>query len=121
MHTADQPHRNRYRVQTQLSPVQRPSRRTGPPAREVTMMSIRPGRPRARAALSAALLLGSLLAAAVATDQASAADVGIQATTFADEFNGPAGSGVDGSKWSMETGNNGGNNHEYQWYTAGTN
>ncbi|MFF0290944.1 family 16 glycosylhydrolase [Streptomyces sp. NPDC005262] len=40
------------------------------------------------------------------------------ATTFSDDFNGPAGSAVDGSKWQTETGDNV-NNHERQFYTAG--
>jgi beta-glucanase (GH16 family) len=62
-----------------------------------------------------------MLAGAVIANQASAAptDVGIQATTFADEFNGAAGSGVDGSKWNMETGDNV-NNHEREYYTNRT-
>ncbi len=37
---------------------------------------------------------------------------------FADEFDGPAGSAVDGSKWQLETGDNV-NNHERQYYTGG--
>ncbi|MFE4453696.1 family 16 glycosylhydrolase [Streptomyces sp. NPDC056796] len=41
-----------------------------------------------------------------------------QAVAFADEFDGPAGSAVDGSKWLTETGDNV-NNHERQYYTAG--
>ncbi len=56
----------------------------------------------------------------VATPASGASDVGTRATTFADEFNGPAGSPVDGSKWRVETGNNGGNNREYQYYTNRT-
>ena len=70
------------------------------------------------------LVLITALAAAmvpvVATPASSASDVGILATTFADEFNGPAGSPVDTSKWRFETGNNNGNNHEYQYYTNRT-
>ncbi|MFF2060514.1 family 16 glycosylhydrolase [Streptomyces sp. NPDC058200] len=42
------------------------------------------------------------------------------AVTFADEFDGGAGSAVDGSKWQIETGDNV-NNHERQYYTAGNN
>ncbi|MGW0783722.1 glycoside hydrolase family 16 protein, partial [Streptomyces sp. NPDC002913] len=41
------------------------------------------------------------------------------AVTFADEFDGPAGSAVDGAKWLTETGDNV-SNHERQYYTAGT-
>ncbi|TQK50433.1 beta-glucanase (GH16 family) [Streptomyces sp. SLBN-118] len=40
------------------------------------------------------------------------------AVTFADEFDGPAGSPVDGGKWQIESGDNV-NNHERQYYTAG--
>ncbi|MGW4234871.1 RICIN domain-containing protein [Streptomyces sp. NPDC004980] len=40
------------------------------------------------------------------------------AVTFSDEFDGPAGAAVDGSKWQTETGDNV-NNHERQYYTAG--
>ncbi|WP_326739964.1 ricin-type beta-trefoil lectin domain protein [Streptomyces sp. NBC_01022] len=48
------------------------------------------------------------------TDTAAAAAV----TTFSDEFDGSAGSAVNGSKWQIETGDNV-NNHERQYYTAG--
>ncbi|NEA44155.1 1,3-beta-glucanase, partial [Streptomyces sp. SID11385] len=41
------------------------------------------------------------------------------AATFTDDFDGPAGAGVDGSKWLTETGDNV-NNHERQYYTSGT-
>jgi beta-glucanase (GH16 family) len=86
-------------------------------------MSIRQiGRSRAGAALSAALLLGSMLTGALLATPVSAspaADAEILATTFADEFNGPAGSGVDGGKWNVETGDNV-NNHERQYYTNST-
>ncbi|MFJ6795433.1 lectin [Streptomyces sp. NPDC091268] len=40
------------------------------------------------------------------------------AVTFSDEFDGPAGSAVDGGKWQVETGDNV-DNHERQYYTAG--
>lgn len=42
------------------------------------------------------------------------------AATFTDDFNGAAGSAVDGSKWQIETGDNV-NNHERQYYTSGNN
>jgi beta-glucanase (GH16 family) len=85
-------------------------------------MSFRlPRRPLARAALAAGLLLGSLSAGAVAIEPASASPAAVAATTtFDDEFNGPAGSGVDGGKWNMEVGDNV-NNHEQEYYTSGTN
>ncbi|MFI5475839.1 ricin-type beta-trefoil lectin domain protein [Streptomyces cacaoi] len=50
-------------------------------------------------------------ARAVAAPQAAAA-------TFSEEFDGPAGSAVDGARWQTETGDNV-NNHERQYYTAG--
>ncbi|MER5747513.1 glycoside hydrolase family 16 protein [Streptomyces sp. NPDC002225] len=40
------------------------------------------------------------------------------AAGFVDDFDGPAGSAVDGAKWQTETGDNV-NNHERQYYTAG--
>ncbi|GHB48387.1 hydrolase [Streptomyces viridiviolaceus] len=48
----------------------------------------------------------------------SAAAPAAAAVTFSDEFDGPAGSAVDGTKWQTETGDNV-NNHERQYYTAG--
>jgi beta-glucanase (GH16 family) len=40
---------------------------------------------------------------------------------WSDEFNGPAGSGVDTSKWTAETGGGGWGNQELQFYTNTTN
>jgi beta-glucanase (GH16 family) len=45
--------------------------------------------------------------------------VSVAAVTFADEFDGPAGSPVNGSRWLTETGDNV-NNHERQFYTSST-
>ncbi|TXL87016.1 glycosyl hydrolase family protein [Streptomyces sp. IB2014 016-6] len=42
------------------------------------------------------------------------------AVTFDENFDGPAGSAVNGSRWQIETGDNV-NNHERQYYTAGNN
>ncbi|MEU5277050.1 family 16 glycosylhydrolase [Streptomyces asoensis] len=47
-----------------------------------------------------------------------AASAQAAAVTFSDEFDGPAGSAVDGARWQTETGDNV-NNHERQYYTAG--
>ncbi|MFE5563461.1 family 16 glycosylhydrolase [Amycolatopsis japonica] len=66
--------------------------------------------------LAAGVLLGSL----PATTQTPAAEAAVMAATFTDDFNGPAGAGIDTSKWHFETGDNV-NNHERQWYTSGTN
>jgi len=89
-------------------------------------MSTRPSRrPRfgtALVAVAAALLstMAAVVSPAAANQEVTPkADVGIAATTFADEFNAPAGTPVDGSKWNMETGDNV-NNHERQYYTNST-
>nr|BFE49468.1 glycoside hydrolase family 16 protein [Saccharothrix mutabilis subsp. capreolus] len=63
-----------------------------------------------------ALALGGL--AAPAAHAAPAAGPAPLAVTFADEFNGPAGTRVDGAKWNTEVGDNGGNNREHQYYTT---
>src|SRR5262245_16220198 len=77
-------------------------------------------RRRVRTVASLMISILSLVLATLTSASAGAApDAGILATTFADEFNGPAGSPVDGSKWVMETGDNV-NNHELQWYTNST-
>jgi beta-glucanase (GH16 family) len=67
------------------------------------------------AGLFAAIIAGAAMIPAIPATGADGPT--IQATTFADEFDGPAGTRVDGSKWVTETGNNGGNNHERQFYT----
>jgi beta-glucanase (GH16 family) len=41
------------------------------------------------------------------------------AATFTDDFEGPAGAPVDGSRWVVETGDNA-DNHERQYYTGAT-
>ncbi|MER6266511.1 MULTISPECIES: ricin-type beta-trefoil lectin domain protein [Streptomyces] len=70
------------------------------------------------AALSAAALVGSV--AVGPAHRAEAADASAAATTFSDNFDGAAGSPVDSSKWTLETGDNV-NNHEREYYTSGTN
>jgi beta-glucanase (GH16 family) len=72
------------------------------------------------AALSAALV-GSAAAgpARAGTPHASAVPAAAAVTTFSDAFDGPAGAAVDSGKWQTETGDNV-NNHERQYYTAGT-
>jgi beta-glucanase (GH16 family) len=83
-------------------------------------LSFRRGRVGAVLAIAAvAVLSGSFLA----SGQASGAPAAPQApadASFTDDFSGPAGSGVDTSKWNYETGDNV-NNHEREWYTSGTN
>ncbi|MEU2337741.1 ricin-type beta-trefoil lectin domain protein [Streptomyces sp. NPDC013172] len=69
------------------------------------------------AALSAALVATAAVGPARAAS--ASADVGAAAVTFSDTFDGPAGSAVDSSKWTTETGDNV-NNHEREYYTSGT-
>ncbi|MEV6957046.1 family 16 glycosylhydrolase [Streptomyces sp. NPDC051183] len=72
--------------------------------------------------LASVLALASLStgpAQGVSTVNAPApAPAAAAAVTFSDEFDGPAGSAVNGGKWQIETGDNV-NNHERQFYTAG--
>src|SRR4030081_3188522 len=75
-----------------------------------------------RLRLTGLLAVVTLAAATFATSPAngaSGADGGasILATTFDDEFDGPAGSLVNGGRWLTETGANV-NNHERQFYTT---
>ncbi|MFE3743347.1 RICIN domain-containing protein [Streptomyces sp. NPDC059096] len=76
----------------------------------------------AQCALALLCCTGVLTAvpASAATPDGAAAPAAAAAVTFNDDFNGPAGSAVDGSKWQIETGDNV-NNHERQFYTAGNN
>ncbi|WP_416959587.1 ricin-type beta-trefoil lectin domain protein [Streptomyces sp. Agncl-13] len=69
------------------------------------------------AALSAALVASAAIGPArAASSSAAQAD----AVTFSDTFDGAAGSAVNSSKWTLETGDNV-NNHEREYYTSGTN
>lgn len=79
---------------------------------------------RATAAICAVVAVAwSALVGTALSMQASAAltstDVAAPAPAFADEFNGRAGTPVDGSKWNLEVGDNV-NNHERQYYTNRT-
>ncbi|MEU1791891.1 glycoside hydrolase family 16 protein [Streptomyces sparsogenes] len=65
------------------------------------------------------LLAAAALAAAPWPAPAAEAGPSAPAATFTDNFDGPAGGAVDGSKWGYETGDNV-NNHERQYYTDGT-
>src|ERR1044072_889369 len=76
-----------------------------------------------RRLLPSLAMLRLCLAAALLT--VSAASASAQTTwtlAWSDEFNGPAGSAVDGAKWVLEVGNgsNGWGNHERQYYTNTT-
>ncbi|GHH73178.1 hypothetical protein GCM10018793_11400 [Streptomyces sulfonofaciens] len=70
--------------------------------------------------LVAASALAVPAAAGASTPADTAAKPAAQLSAdFSDTFDGPAGSAVDSSKWVQETGDNNGNNHERQYYTAG--
>ncbi|MET7289539.1 family 16 glycosylhydrolase [Streptomyces sp. NPDC005573] len=71
------------------------------------------------AALSAALAGSAAVVPAHARSADPAAPAAAAVTTFSDTFDGAAGSAVDSSKWTLETGDNV-NNHERQYYTSGT-
>ena len=66
------------------------------------------------AAAVVATTLASSLFAVSRNDKAEAAVV------WNEEFNGGAGTGVDGSKWNFDTGGSGWGNQELQYYTSGT-
>lgn len=75
----------------------------------------------------AALAAGAVLAAAIAVagtqlpaGAAAPSAAAPTAATFTDDFNGAAGSAPDASKWVHEIGDNGGNNHELEYYTDST-
>src|SRR5215216_5536906 len=79
------------------------------------------GRERLTEAARAAARLG-LAALLLAASAATAAAQTTWTLAWSDEFNGPAGSAVDGTKWVAEVGNgsNGWGNHERQYYTNTT-
>jgi beta-glucanase (GH16 family) len=73
---------------------------------------------KSRFLLAAAVMtvtLGGGLAVTSRHDNAEAAVV------WNEDFNGPAGAGVDGSRWNFDTGGGGNGNNELQYYTNGTN
>ncbi|WP_225829115.1 family 16 glycosylhydrolase [Streptomyces naphthomycinicus] len=71
------------------------------------------------ATLVASAVLGPARAETADPAEASTAPAESATATFSDTFDGPAGSAVDGAKWTLETGDNA-NNHERQYYTPGT-
>jgi beta-glucanase (GH16 family) len=64
----------------------------------------------------AVTLIGGL--AAVSRNDTAHADIG--GITWSDEFNGSAGSSIDGSKWKFDTGGSGFGNNELEYYTTST-
>jgi beta-glucanase (GH16 family) len=72
-----------------------------------------------RLILASLLLTGLSGVAAAVTVNAAPPAAAATTATFWDDFNGPAGSSIDLSKWRVETGDNV-NNHEREYYTSGT-
>ena len=57
----------------------------------------------------------------VAGPAARHADAAVGPLTFADEFDGAAGTGPNSSRWRQDTGGGGFGNNELQYYTSGSN
>ncbi|MEK8173522.1 glycoside hydrolase family 16 protein [Streptomyces sp. M19] len=73
-----------------------------------------------RTLAAATLAASALIAGPWLTAAPAGAEPVHTKAVFTEDFDGAAGSGVDGSRWTQETGDNV-NNHERQWYTDGTN
>ncbi|MFI0240504.1 ricin-type beta-trefoil lectin domain protein [Streptomyces sp. NPDC016845] len=73
-----------------------------------------------RRCLLAALSATLVASAATGVAHAEPSEAAAAAVTFSDTFDGAAGSAVNSSRWTLETGDNV-NNHERQYYTSGTN
>src|ERR1044072_5609102 len=73
-------------------------------------------------ALVGAVVLGSALLGSGGQAAAAPPAPALAAASFTDDFDGPAGGAVDGSKWHHEVGNGGDGwgNHELEYYTDGT-
>lgn len=71
--------------------------------------------------VAATAVLGLLLTgASLTTSHTPATRVAdTAAATFTDDFDGPAGGGVDGSKWTHDVGGSGWGNNELEYYTDG--
>ncbi|TDP94024.1 beta-glucanase (GH16 family) [Labedaea rhizosphaerae] len=83
------------------------------------MSSVKRGSRLLLVAAAAVLCVGGQIAVATTSSAAPAAQ---PRASFADDFDGPAGAGVDGGKWQHEIGNGGDGwgNHELEYYTDGT-
>jgi beta-glucanase (GH16 family) len=64
--------------------------------------------------------LGALLAAALAVPSGGTATAAVGALTWSDEFNGPAGTPPDASRWKYDIGGSGWGNNELEYYTSST-
>ncbi|WP_371781106.1 family 16 glycosylhydrolase [Streptosporangium subroseum] len=73
-----------------------------------------------RLLLMAAAMLITLTSGLVAITGNDRAEAAIGPVTWSDEFNGAAGTSIDGSKWKFDTGGSGWGNNELQYYTNST-
>ncbi|AGL20746.1 glycoside hydrolase family 16 protein [Actinoplanes sp. N902-109] len=73
-----------------------------------------------RVLLAAAVVAVTLSGGLFAASRNDTADAAVGGITFADEFNGSAGSPVDGSKWKFDIGGSGWGNSELEYYTNST-
>jgi beta-glucanase (GH16 family) len=73
-----------------------------------------------RILLAAAVVATTLTGGLFATSRHDRADAAIGGITWQDEFNGAAGTPIDGSKWKFDTGGGGFGNNELEYYTTST-
>src|SRR5262245_40303157 len=73
-----------------------------------------------RLLLAAATVLVTLTGGLVATSRNDVADAAIGPITWQDEFNQPAGTPLDQSKWKFDIGGGGWGNNEREYYTNST-
>jgi beta-glucanase (GH16 family) len=75
---------------------------------------------RPRLLLALAVTAAVAVTGLVAPSRYDTAEAAIGGLTWSDEFNSPAGSAVDGSKWKFDIGGGGWGNNERQYYTDST-
>jgi beta-glucanase (GH16 family) len=73
-----------------------------------------------RMLLSAAVVATTVAGALTLASHNDTADAAVGPVTWSDEFNGAAGTPVDGSKWNFDVGGGGFGNSELQYYTNST-
>jgi beta-glucanase (GH16 family) len=76
---------------------------------------------KSRIVLAAAVVATTLTGGLFAASRNDHADAAIGGITWSDEFNGAAGTPIDGSKWKFDTGGSGFGNNELEYYTTSTN
>jgi beta-glucanase (GH16 family) len=73
-----------------------------------------------RLLLTAAAVIVTLTSSLVAVTSNDRAEAAIGPVTWSDEFNGAAGTSIDGSKWKFDIGGSGWGNNELEYYTNST-